>query len=64
MFEHLTNDFETYRNKVIKVNKRMYEVQELMKYEHYSEETQKSILKEFLEVQDELNNLYREHVTY
>jgi flagellin-like hook-associated protein FlgL len=35
-----------------------------MKYLHYSEKDRKSILKEFLKLQDELNNLYRINVTY
>ena len=67
-FSYLTNDFEVYRNKVIEVNKRMYDVQTLMKdlskTNLVSKETRQSILKEYLDVQNELNELYRQNISY
>ena len=60
MFEHLCNDAENFRNKVIFINNHMESITNLMK--NYSDSgllVKRSIMRDFLKVQDELNNLYR-----
>ena len=68
MNEHLTNNFEQYRNKVIETNQEMYSITQLMDketaYQFFSEESRVQIMKEFLLAQDKMNNLYRESVSY
>lgn len=69
MFEHLTNDFESYRNRVIEANKKLYNISTMMKTlienkKFIPQATRENILKEYLQAQEELNNLYRMQPTY
>lgn len=68
MNEHLVNNFEQFRNKVIKINEEMYQSQELLKdldkCSLIKQSTREWALKKFLKAQDDLNNLYKEYVTY
>jgi len=68
MNEHLENNFEQFRSKVIKINEEMYQSQELLKdldkCSLIKQRTREWALKKFLKAQDDLNNLYKEHVTY
>ena len=62
MFEHLINDFEKFRNKVINTNKTLRWVSEsyIKREDFYTfpEESKIQIMRKFLEAQDDLNKLY------
>jgi len=68
MNEHLENNFEQFRSRVIKINEEMYQSQELLKDLDrcflIKQSTRELALYKFLKAQDDLNNLYKEHVTY
>lgn len=63
MFEHLTNDFEKFRNKTIEVNDNLNHISEFCinnpDFPKMSESYKIKKMKEFLDNQEALNNLYR-----
>ena len=63
MNEHLVNNAEQFRNKVIEVNKEMENISKLMlsgSAPFYSEESRRDIMLEFYKCQNKINDLYKQ----
>ena len=67
-FSYLTNNFEVLRNEVIEVNEGLHKVSRNLiqkpNFYLYSENFKKQEMLNYLNLQNRMNNLYRENITY